>query len=191
MFHLNIAFGEKDLGSFLNGIKTMQAEFKQFTLEKGQKQLISSGEMALKRPGNFYWKTINPSVQIIVVNDYQISIYDPDLSQMTRKKVRPEEADNPASLLSGSYEALQKSFNVVDVSTKNQESWFLLEPKNKNSNYQWIRLFFAAGTLTSIHFLNNLSQENEIDFTKIKINTDLSNSLFKLVAPKGTDVIEE
>jgi outer membrane lipoprotein carrier protein len=190
-FYITTSWGERDLHSYLSGMQTVQAEFKQYSFKKRQKQLVGSGEMALKRPDKFFWKTTSPSTQIIVVVDEQISIYDPDLAQVTKKKIQPEETTNPASLLSGSYESLEKKFNIINISTTDAEEWFLLEPKEKNSSFRWIKLCFINGNLSIMRFFNNLSEENEIDFSQVKTNSEISDALFKLDLPKGTDVIED
>lgn len=67
---------------------------------------------------------------------------------------------------------------------------FQLRPKTANNVYQWIKLNFINGIITSMIMADNLGQQSEIDFSNVKINSTLSGSLFKFNPPSGVDVID-
>lgn len=43
--------------------------------------------MSVKRPGLFYWHTDAPQEQLMVSDGQKVSLWDPDLEQVTIKKL--------------------------------------------------------------------------------------------------------
>jgi len=181
-----------ELVKLLANVATMQADFVQFPI--GEKKLGIQqkiyGKMYLQRPGKFRWEAVKPIKQLIVADGKFVWVYDADLEQVTKRKINYNEAGNPAMLLSGSTESLQNSFTIMKVESMKQTVSFQLKPQTENNIYQKIKLNFINGVITSMIMIDNLGQQNQINFTNVKINTPLSSNLFKFVPSKGIDVIE-
>lgn len=193
------AFAEQEVASpiveltqLLGDIATMQANFEQFSVgaKKQGMQQKTYGKMYLQRPGKFRWETVKPVKQLLIANGKYVWVYDADLEQVTKRKINYNEAGNPAMLLSGSTEALQDTFKISKLESGENASSFYLQPKTANNIYQWIKLNFTDGAITSMVMSDNLGQQSEIDFSNVKINVPLSTSLFKFTPPPGVDVIE-
>src|SRR5690606_35728590 len=90
------------LTELLNQAQTLTARFSQLTLDgSGSRLQETSGELALKRPGQFRWHTDAPLEQLLVSNGKQIWLYDPDLEQVTIQTLDQRLSHTPALLLSG------------------------------------------------------------------------------------------
>ena len=58
------------LRQFLDGTKTLRADFTQMVVAKnGKKPQISSGVMMFSRPGKFRWEVVKPYAQLLVGGD--------------------------------------------------------------------------------------------------------------------------
>jgi outer membrane lipoprotein carrier protein len=193
------------LKSMLAPIKTLQANFKQTTTsETAEFIAIASGTVKIVRPGQFYWQVNQPGKQIIVINHSKLWLYDVDLQQVTIKKLDASAlALNPASLLSGDIDELlaKNEVTATPASSAPQTSTsrglsagsiaFTLTPKQPGGTTKWIKLFFKGKQLTSLQFANQLAQQTTIQFRQMKINKPVSEKIFTIQFPKGTDVIKQ
>ncbi|MCF5632763.1 outer membrane lipoprotein chaperone LolA, partial [Pseudomonas syringae] len=74
------------LTQLLEKSQTLTARFSQLTLDGGGTQLQeTAGEMALQRAGLFNWHTDAPQEQLMVSDGKKVSLWDPDLEQVTIK----------------------------------------------------------------------------------------------------------
>jgi|WetSurMetagenome_2_1015567.scaffolds.fasta_scaffold259391_2 outer membrane lipoprotein carrier protein len=186
---LVFATPSSDLGELLEKISTMQADFVQ-TVENDISK-STTGKMALARPGKFRWETATPAKQLIIANDDYVWVYDPDLSQATKRRIDYQQPGNPAMLLSGTKAAIQKAFKVSLVKKFEAKIIFKLIPRVSNSMYQAIKLSFVDGNLIAMYMVDNLGQESEIRFANVVANTTLAPKLFTIQLPPNTDIIEE
>lgn len=178
----------ENLQALLSPIKTMQADFKQTTTAKTAEFIVTAEGLAkIERPGKFYWQVDKPGKQIIIINDGTLWLYDVDLQQVTIKKMTANAvALNPASLLSGTLAELLKN-NIVE---QNADT-FTLKPKTNSGSTKWIKILFTGKMLTGLQFENQLEQLTTIEFTHIMINQPISDRVFNLKIPKGTDIVKE
>ena len=103
----------KRLGQLL-GSDTITARFSQLTLDGSGTQLQeTAGEMSVKRPGLFYWHTDAPQEQLMVSDGQKVSLWDPDLEQVTIKKLDQRLTQTPALLLSGDVSKISDSFDIT------------------------------------------------------------------------------
>ncbi len=182
----------QSLSAFLNKYATYQARFKQTTYnEKGRKTQTSRGTMYLKRPGKFRWETSTPTNQIIIANNKTLWIYDVDLMQATKRKLRPTGGTDPAALLSGHIKNINKQFSVKALTSSKREASFLLTPKKKSGGFKSIRMSFYRGKLQRLTVLNSLNQTSVFEFSKIQLNAKLSSRLFIFTPPRGVDVLRQ
>ena len=183
------ADANRDLPATLENLHTMQADFVQVVGNKSNQKQQSVGSIVLQRPGKFRWEVRDPSPQLIIANDLNILTYDSDLKQLSRQKIDHEQTNNPVVLLSGSIAKLQKDFIIKRVQNASIGDCFELRPKAHDSMFQKIRLQFVQKKLTSMHIVDNLGQQTDINFSNIKINLPVDRKVFVFVPPKGVDVI--
>ena len=111
--------GEQDvqrLTQLLEKSQTIEANFSQLTLDAGGTSLQeTSGKMTVKRPGLFYWHTDAPQEQVVVSDGKNVTLWDPDLEQVTIKKLDVRLNQTPALLLSGDVSKISQSFDILSL----------------------------------------------------------------------------
>ena len=180
----------KRLGQLL-GSDTITARFSQLTLDGSGTQLQeTAGQMSLQRPGLFYWHTDAPQEQLMVSDGKKVSLWDPDLEQVTIKNLDQRLTQTPALLLSGDVSKISQSF---DISAKEAGGVidFTLKPKTKDTLFDSLRLSFRNGLVNDMQLIDSVGQRTNILFTGVKANEPIPASKFKFDIPKGADVIQE
>lgn len=179
------------LHGFLANTKTLKAEFSQLVTSKsGRKPQQSSGAVAISRPGKLHWEIRKPYPQLMVGDGEKFWIYDPDLKQVTVKKVGQAIGSTPAAILSGSNE-LEKNFTLKEAGEAEGLAWVEARSKAQDSGFDSIRLGFEDNDLKAMDLVDNFGQTTHIRFTRIERNAALPASLFKFVPPAGADVVGE
>ena len=180
----------KRLGQLL-GSDTITARFSQLTLDGSGTQLQeTAGEMSVKRPGLFYWHTDAPQEQLMVSDGQKVSLWDPDLEQVTIKKLDQRLTQTPALLLSGDVSKISDSFDITSKQAGDVMD-FTLKPKTKDTLFDSMRLSFRGGKINDMQLIDSVGQRTNILFTGVKVNEPIPASKFKFDIPKGADVIQE
>jgi outer membrane lipoprotein carrier protein len=181
------------LTQLLRNMHSMQANFLQTVVDKNGKALQkSTGVMSLQRPSQFRWDVKKPTPQLIVTNGVRLWIYDPDLEQVTIRRLASAAGETPALLLSDEKLSLAKEFNVKAMSNSTPEmQWFLLNPKDDGNMISVIKLAFANNQVREMQIQDHLGHTTLIQFSNVKMNIPLSSSLFLFKAPANIDVIDE
>ena len=181
----------KSLTQLLETSKTISAGFSQLTLDGSGTQLQeTTGQMAVQRPGLFYWHTDAPQEQVVVSDGQKVTLWDPDLEQATIKKLDERLTQTPALLLSGDVSKISQSF---EISSKEQGEVvdFTLKPKTKDTLFDSLRLSFRRGLINDMQLIDSVGQRTNILFTGVKANEAIPAGRFKFDIPKGADVIQE
>ncbi|QJI28650.1 outer membrane lipoprotein chaperone LolA [Pseudomonas sp. ADAK18] len=179
------------LTNLLEQSKTITARFSQLTLDGGGTRLQeTAGEMAVQRPGLFYWKTDKPNDQTIVSDGQKVTLWDPDLEQATIKKLDPRLSQTPALLLSGDVSQISKSFDITSQQASGVIN-FTLKPTTKDTLFDSLRLSFRNGVINDMQLIDSVGQRTNILFSGVKANQPVAASKFKFDIPKGADVIQE
>lgn len=181
----------KSLTQSLETSKTISAGFSQLTLDGSGTQLQeTTGQMAVQRPGLFYWHTDAPAEQVVVSDGKKVTLWDPDLEQATIKKLDERLTETPALLLSGDISKISQSF---DITSKQQGDVidFTLKPKTKDTLFDSLRLSFRKGLVNDMQLIDSVGQRTNILFSGVKANEPIPASKFKFVVPEGADVIQE
>ena len=181
---------EDSLAALLNNYHTMQAQFTEKTLtDKGEVLASTNGDIAFQRPDVFRWYTILPSRQLIINSGEKLAIYDIDLAQVTYKNVDEQNGATPALLLSGNVAKLKEHYNITACANDSADC-YQLSAKDDNDVFRRLTIRFSNNILKSMVIDNSLDQTTEIQFNKVKINTTLAPSLFKLNLPSNVDVVQ-
>ena len=181
----------KRLTDLLGKSQTLSGRFSQLTLDaSGTNLQESTGEMALKRPGQFRWHTDPPLEQLLVSDGKQVWLYDPDLEQVTIQKLDQRLTHTPALLLSGDVSRISDNFEVSYQETSGVAD-FILRPKARDSLFDNLRLSFRNGVINDIQLIDSVGQRTNILFSGVRVNPPLEQKLFSFQPPPGTDVIHD
>lgn len=179
----------EQLRQFMSTTKTLRAEFSQLVVVKGgKKPQQSSGTLAISRPGKLRWEIVKPYPQLMLGDGQKFWIYDPELAQVTVKKMGDALGGTPAAILSGGND-FERNFTLKEAGSAEDLQWVDAIPKNKDAGFEKVRLGFAGSDLKAMELLDNFGQTTLLHFSKIEKNPDLPASLFQFKPPKGVDVI--
>ncbi|GCA57502.1 outer-membrane lipoprotein carrier protein precursor [Pseudomonas sp. SCT] len=189
--HADQAASTKRLTGLLNQAETLTGRFSQLSLDGSGTQLQeTSGELSLKRPGQFRWHTDAPMEQLLVSNGKKVWLYDPDLEQVTIQELDQRLTHTPALLLSGDVSTISENFEVSHKEAGEVVD-FTLKPKAKDTLFDNLRLSFRNGVINDMQLIDSVGQRTNILFMGVKMNQPLKADLFTFEIPEGADVISE
>ncbi len=185
------AQGKSSMDDFLNDLRSLKSAFTQVLLDE-QNNLLeeSSGTLYLQRPDHFRWDYETPYRQEIVADGQKVWMYDSDLEQVTVRKVDDAVGSTPALLLS-SEQPVEANFIVEDQGTNAGTNWVALKPRSNESDFESIRLGFAAQSLTVMELKDQFGQLTRLNFSSVERNPSIGEETFRFVAPEGVDILSE
>ena len=179
------------LHQFLESTRTMRADFAQSVAARnGRKPQLSSGVMMFARPGKFRWEIEKPYAQLLVGDGERVWIHDPDLRQVTVRKVGSALGGTPAALLAGE-STIEKNFALREAGDKDGLEWVEATPRSPDSGFEKVSLGFAGSDLRAMELLDSLGQTTSLRFAHLERNPRLAPSLFRFTPPANSDVIGE
>ena len=183
------AGGIDRLNQFMSATQSATGDFEQRIYGRDRKVVQESrGTLAFSRPGKFRWAYVKPYPQLIVGDGARVWIYDEDLKQVTVRKLDQALGATPAALLAGANDAL-KAFALKDDGAKDGLEWVEAIPREKESNFERIRMGFGFSGLERMELTDTFGQTTELRFTGFQRNARVDPGLFRFVPPQGADVI--
>jgi outer membrane lipoprotein carrier protein len=139
-----------------------------------------------------------------VADGQTISLYDPDLRQVTIRSWSNDPALNPAVLLAGDV-AVSNYFEVVMGSATGGREYeletedstvqhstdsfrFRLFPLDEGGVIEQIELIFTDSSPSELSITDTLGQTTRILLTNVELNVAVEEELFRLQVPEGVDV---
>jgi chaperone LolA len=150
----------------------------------------ASGTFAFQRPGRFRWVYEKPNKQVLVGDGTKLWIYDPDLSQVTVKRIGQAISSTPAALLAGK-DDITALFTLRDAGTADGLSWVEATPKSQDTGFERVRLGLQGRTLAAMELHDQLGGRTMLRFLDLKANAAVSADSFRFTPPKGADVLED
>ena len=177
------------LRSFVQAVQSATGNFSQFTVgPQGQTKPAQTGRFSFRRPGQFNWEVLKPYAQQIVSDGQQIYQYDPDLNQVTVRKVDQAIGASPAAILFGSG-ALDQAFNVSVRPDKDSLAWLRAIPRTGDAGFVHVDIGFQDGLPAHIILLDAFGQTTHVKLSGLARNPGLAAEAFKFVPPQGADVV--
>jgi outer membrane lipoprotein carrier protein len=182
------------LDAYLNGLKTLRAEFAQtVTDSKGNRVQSSKGAFVVQRPGKFRWQ-ITPegasTPQLMVADGKNLWFYDQDLEQVTVKPAVEALTATPASLLSGDGNVAEY-FRILPDGKRDGVDWVKVTPTRSDADFREVRIGFQGfgSELKRMVLKDKLGQTVNIEFTKSERNAKVDAGEVSFEPPAGADVI--
>ena len=183
------ASAQVQLQGFVSQVRAATGQFSQYTVgTQGQTKPAQSGQFAFQRPGQFKWDVLKPYAQQIVSDGQQLFQFDPDLNQVTVRKVDQAIGSSPAAILFGSG-SLEQSFTVTALQDKEGLSWLRAKPRNGEAGFVHVDLGFSGGLPARIILLDAFGQSTHIELSGLVPNPTLAADAFRFVPPPGADVV--
>ncbi len=189
--HADQAVSTERLTALLSKAETLSGRFSQLSLDGTGTQLQeASGELALKRPGQFRWHTDAPMEQLLVSDGNKVWLYDPDLEQVTIQTLDQRLTHTPALLLSGDVSEISQNFEISHKEAGDVVD-FVLKPKASDTLFDNLRLSFRGGVINDMQLIDSVGQRTNILFMGVKMNEPIPADQFTFQIPAGADVITE
>lgn len=185
-----LAGGKESMAKYLKGLIGFQADFAQTITQGGKEKQTSTGQLSLEKPGKFRWDYEAPHKHMVLADTNHVWVYDPDLEQVTRRKQASALQGTPAQVLV-SNDPLEKNFKIKDEGKKKGLEWIRLFPRDKDSQYDKIRLAFKGKNLDRLVIYDKFDQVTVIKFSKIRRNPRFPWDYFLFEPPQGTDVLDQ
>ena len=185
------ASGLDDFLAFNGATRTATANFEQQVFDRSGKVVErASGTFAFARPGKFRWTYEKPHKQVLVGDGAKLWIHDPDLNQVTVKRIDNAISSTPAALLAGK-DDITALFTLRDAGTAEGLSWVEATPKAADTGFERVRLGLQGRTLAAMELYDQLGGHTMLRFSGLKANASIPADTFKFTPPKGADVLED
>ena len=185
------ASGLDDFLAFNSSAKTATARFEQQVFDRAGKAVEkASGTFAFQRPGKFRWVYDKPNKQVLVGDGVKLWIYDPDLAQVTVKRIGQAISSTPAALLAGK-DDITALFTLRDAGTADGLNWVEATPKAQDTGFERVRLGLQGKTLAAMELHDQLGGRTMLRFLDLKANAPVAADSFRFTPPKGADVLED
>jgi outer membrane lipoprotein carrier protein len=183
------------LRAFVKDVQQARAQFTQsVTSPDGKKVRKSGGSLEFQRPDHFRFEYKIPLEQIIVGDGRQVWLYDADLNQVTVRPMGQAMGATPAALLSG--QSMDRDFTLkplpsVSGAGGGVTEWVEAVPRQKDGQFQSVRVAFRAGALVALEVLDSFGQKSRMDFSQFDTKVTLAPARFVFTPPPGADVLNQ
>jgi outer membrane lipoprotein carrier protein len=185
------AGGLDDFLAFNASTKSATARFEQQVFDRAGKVVeTGSGTFVFARPGKFRWTYEKPHKQLLVADGAKLWIHDPDLNQVTVKRMDRAISSTPAALLAGK-EDITALFTLRDGGASDGLNWVVASPREKDTGFESVRLGLKGRTLAAMELNDQLGGRTLLRFTDLKANAPVAADAFRFTPPAGADVMEE
>jgi len=178
------------LREFAREAKSGRAGFTQtVTSPDGKKTKTSSGRFEFARPDRFRFVYTKPFEQTIVGDGQRVWIHDPDLNQVSSRKMSQALGATPAALLAGS--SLERDFDLSSLPDRDGLQWAEARPKARDGSFQSVKVGFRGKELAAIDIVDSFGQRSLLQFSQLATNVSLGADAFRFVVPAGAEVLEQ
>jgi len=185
------AGGLDDFLAFNAATKSATARFDQQVLDRGGKVVeTAAGTFVFSRPGKFRWTYEKPHKQVLVADGAKLWIHDPDLNQVTVKRIDRAISSTPAALLAGK-DDITALFTLRDAGSADGINWVEATPKEGDTGFERVRLGLRGRTLAAMELHDQLGGRTMLRFSDLKANAPVPADSFRFTPPAGADVMED
>lgn len=178
------------LRAFVRDVKSGHALFTQTVVSPdGARKKTSSGSFDFLRPNRFRFDYRKPYEQLIVADGTKVWIYDPDLNQVSSRKLSAALGSTPAALLAGG--SLDNDFTLSALPPEGGLDWALATPKARDGAFQSMKVGFKGSTLAAVEIVDSFGQHSRLDFSGFTPNVAFDADSFRYTPPAGADVVEQ
>ena len=155
------------------------------------KKSSERGTVQIKKPGKMRWEYTAPEKKLFVSDGRRVYSHIPADKQVIVTSVPSDDEATTAVLFLAGKGSLTRDFAVKYADGAAGIVALRLDPKQKQSDYDWLVLGVDAKTL-QIRSLTAADQQggrSTFQFSNYRENTGLADGVFTFKIPKGTDVI--
>ena len=129
-----------------------------------------------------------PYEQLVISDGAKVYQYDPDLLQVTERKVDAAIGTSPAAILFGSG-SLEQSFEVSALPS-GRPGLAARKPRNADAGFSRVDIGLKDNLPARVELLDSFGQTTRVDLSGITPNPSIGAKEFQFTAPKGVDVVK-
>ncbi|HEX7639471.1 MAG TPA: outer membrane lipoprotein chaperone LolA [Burkholderiaceae bacterium] len=179
-----------DLRQFVRTVQSGRATFSQTVTSPDGKKKRSTGSFEFERPNRFRFVYDKPYAQTLVGDGAKVWLYDPDLDQVSARKMGDALGTTPAALLVSTNFDIDRAFTLADLPAKDGLEWVQATPRAETT-IRTLRVGFRDHALAELEMVDSFGQDSLIVFDGFQPNAKLPAADFRFVPPKGADVIDQ
>jgi outer membrane lipoprotein carrier protein len=155
----------------------------------------SSGVFEFIRPNRFRFTYTKPYPQTLVADGQTLWLHDPELNQVTARKLSQVLQGTPAAVIASATDlrGLQADFDLRAQAPADGLQWVLAIPRSRDGQLQSIRVGLRAAPqgveLVTLDILDALGQRSLMQFSRFEAQTDIAPAQFQFTPPAGADVL--
>lgn len=185
-----VADPSERLRAFVAGVASGRARFEQtVTSPDGAARKASSGRFEFARPGRFRFDVDKPYPQTIVSDGRRVWMHDPDLNQVSVRRVDDALGATPAALLAGG--SIERDFTLRDEAPRDGLAWVRATPKADEAAFQWMAVGFHDALPARIEILDRFGQQTVLRLIDFEPQAQIAPERFAFTPPPGADVVEQ
>lgn len=188
------------LGQFVRTVQSGRAQFTQSVTSparEGQtaRTRVSSGTFEFVRPNRFRFSYTKPYVQTLVADGQMLWLHDPDLNQVTVRKLSQVLQGTPAAVIASASDlrSLQVDFELLAQAPADGLQWVLATPRQREGQLQSMRIGLRAGAagveLVTLDILDALGQRSLMQFSRFEAQAAVAPAQFQFTPPPGAELI--
>ena len=178
---------QQALSSRLDKVNVFSANFTQkVTSPDGEVLVDGTGDLSIKRPNLFRWKTKTPDESLLVSDGKTVWYYSPFVEQVTAMWLKDATEQTPFVLLTRNSASDWSKYNVAQL-----VDTFTLTPKDKTSSMdKFVVTVSKAGDVRNFSVVETDGQRSQYVLTDFKKTTPAA-SLFTFTMPKGVELDDQ
>jgi outer membrane lipoprotein carrier protein len=171
-------------------VRSGQGRFTQtVTSPDGKRRKVSQGVFEFQRPNRFRFVYAKPFEQTIVSDGQKVWLHDPELNQVTVRRLTQALGATPAALLAGG--SLDQDFELAAQPSRDGLDWAQATPRQRDGTIQTMRLGFRGKDLAALEILDHFGQRSVLQFPDFRANASVPPEQFRFTPPPGADLIEQ
>lgn len=178
---------QQALSSRLDKVNAFSANFTQkVTSPDGEVLVDGTGDLSIKRPNLFRWKTKTPDESLLVSDGKTVWYYSPFVEQVTAMWLKDATEQTPFVLLTRNSASDWSKYTVAQLADT-----FTLVPKDKTSSMdKFVVTVSKAGQVRNFSVIETDGQRSKYVLTDFKSTTPAA-SLFTFTVPKGVELDDQ
>ncbi|PSU21543.1 outer membrane lipoprotein chaperone LolA [Photobacterium kishitanii] len=178
---------QQALSSRLDKVNAFSANFTQkVTSPDGEVLVNGTGDLSIKRPNLFRWKTATPDESLLVSDGKTVWYYSPFVEQVTAMWLKDATEQTPFVLLTRNSASDWSKYNVAQLADT-----FTLTPKDKTSSMdKFVVTVSKAGAVRNFSVIETDGQRSKYVLSDFKRTTPAA-SLFTFTPPKGVELDDQ
>ncbi|OBU15255.1 outer membrane lipoprotein carrier protein LolA [Photobacterium aquimaris] len=178
---------QQALSSRLDKVNAFSANFTQkVTSPDGEVLVNGTGDLSIKRPNLFRWKTETPDKSLLVSDGKTVWYYSPFVEQVTAMWLKDATEQTPFVLLTRNSASDWSKYNVAQL-----VDTFTLTPKDKTSSMdKFVVTVSKTGQVRNFSVVETDGQRSKYVLSDFKRTTPAA-SLFTFTPPKGVELDDQ